>query len=115
MARIKRGTTSLKRRRNILRQTKGYRFGLSKKERQAKEALMHAGTHAFDHRHDKKGDFRRLWNIRINAAVRPLGMTYSTFISALRKRDIKLDRKVLSTLAKDNPESFERVVKEVTK
>ena len=115
MARVKRGTTSLKRRRNILRQTKGYRFGLSTKERAAREAIMHAGTHAFDHRRDKKGDFRRLWNIRINAAVRPLGMTYSTFISALRKRDIKLDRKVLSNLAKDPPESFERLMKEVAK
>jgi len=115
MARVKRGTTSLKHRRNVLRQTKGYRFGLSKKERAAHEAIFHAGKHAFAHRRDKKNDFRRLWNIRINAAVRPLGMTYGTFISALRKRDIKLDRKVLSGLAKDHPESFERLVKEVSK
>ncbi|HEX9608868.1 MAG TPA: 50S ribosomal protein L20 [Candidatus Paceibacterota bacterium] len=115
MARVKRGVSALKRRRNVLKQTKGYRFGLSKKERAAHEAIMHAGSHAFAHRRDKKNDFRKLWNIRINAAVRPLGMTYSTFIAALKKRDIKLDRKVLSVLAKDHPESFERLVKEVSK
>lgn len=115
MSRVKRGTTSLKRRRNVLKQTKGYRFGLSTKERAAHEAILHAGKHAFAHRRDKKNDFRKIWNIRINAAVRPLGMTYSTFIAALKKHDILLDRKVLSGLANDYPESFERVVKEVSK
>jgi large subunit ribosomal protein L20 len=113
MARVKRGTTALKHRRNVLKQTKGYRFGLSKKERQANEAIKHAGLHSFAHRKDKKNDFRRLWNVRINAAVRPLGMTYSKLIQALKQKNIALDRKILATLAKDNPETFERVVKEV--
>lgn len=115
MARVKRGPTTTKKRRNVLRQTKGYRFGLSKKVRAANEAIVHAGKHAFDHRRDKKGDFRRLWNVRINAAVRPLGLTYSTFIATLKKKNVALDRKVLAGLAKDHPESFERVVKEVSK
>ncbi len=117
MARVKRGTTSLKRRRNILKQTKGYRFGRSKKERQAREAIAHAGTHAFAHRRDKKNDFRRLWNIRINAAVRALNAgekesaSYSKFIGALKKKKIGLDRKILADIAVKNPETFERIVK----
>jgi len=111
MARIKRGTTSLKRRRNVLTQTKGYRFGRSTKERLAREAIAHAGTHAFAHRRDKKNDFRRLWNIRINAAVRLFDTSYSAFIGALTKQKIALNRKMLSTIAREHPETFERIVK----
>jgi len=114
MARVKRGTTSLKTRRNVLKQAKGYRFGRSKKERQAREAIAHAGTHAFDHRRDRKGDFRRLWNIRINAAVRPLQFSYSTFIDALKKKEVGLNRKMLSEIAQEHPETFERIVKKVS-
>ena len=114
MARIKRGTTSLKRRRNVLKQVKGYRFGRSKKERQAREAIAHAGQHAFGHRRDKKGDFRRLWNVRINAAVRPFNFSYSTFIDALKKKEIGLNRKMLSEIAREHQESFERIVKKVS-
>ncbi|GMQ95036.1 MAG: 50S ribosomal protein L20 [Patescibacteria group bacterium] len=113
MTRIKRGTISLKRRRSVLKQVKGYRFGRSTKERQAKEAIAHAGAHAFTHRRDKKGDFRRLWQIKINAAVRPLGLSYSKFIDALKKKEVGLDRKVLADIAENNPEVFERIVKEV--
>ena len=113
MARVKRGTTSLKTRRNVLRQVKGYRFGRSTKERQAREAIAHAGNHAFNHRRDKKGDFRRLWNIRINAAVRNFDTSYSKFIDMLKKKEIGLNRKMLSEIAKDHPESFERIVKKV--
>jgi len=113
MARVKRGTTSLKTRRNVLKQVKGYRFGRSTKERQAREAIAHAGNHAFDHRRDKKGDFRRLWNIRINAAVRGFDTSYSKFIGILKKKEIELNRKMLSEIAKDNPESFKRIVKKV--
>ena len=90
MSRVKRGTTSLKRRRNVLKLAKGYRFGRSTKERKAKEAIYHAFNHAFAHRRRKKGDFRRLWNIRLNAAVRPFGMSYSRFIDALNKQNIAL-------------------------
>ncbi len=105
----------MKRRRNILRQVKGYRFGRSKKERQAKEAIAHAGVHAFAHRRKKKGEFRRLFTVRINAATRALGISYSKFIDALHKKNIELDRKILSQIANQNPEVFEKIVKEATK
>lgn len=111
MVRVKRGVTKLKRRRNVLAQTKGYRFNRANKERTAKEAIQHAGTHAFRHRRTKKREYRNLWTIRINAAARPLGFSYSRLIDALKKADIKLDRKVLSELAKDYPETFERLTK----
>jgi large subunit ribosomal protein L20 len=112
--RVKRGTTSLKRRRNVLKQVKGYRFGRSSKERQAREAIVHAGQHSFNHRRDKKADFRRLWQVQINAVVRPLGFTYSKFISATKKANIELDRKVLAELAQNNPGSFTRIVKQIS-
>lgn len=111
MTRVKRGVIKNKHRKNILSQTKGYRFGRSTKEAQAKEAIMHAGAYAFAHRRDKKGAARRLWQVRINAAIRPLGMSYSKFIDALKKKNIAIDRKILATLAKDNPQTFERIAK----
>ena len=80
MPRVKRGTIGAKRRKNILKQVKGFRFGRSTKEREASTALLHAGVHAFTGRRDKKGDFRTLWQIKINAGVRPLGLSYSVFI-----------------------------------
>ncbi len=113
MSRVKRGTTKLKRRRNILAQTKGYRFGRSTKERVAKEAIRHAGAHAFRHRRAKKREFRNLWTLRINAAVRPLGLSYSKFIDVLKKGNVMLDRKSLATLAKDHPETFTRLVGQI--
>jgi len=117
MSRVKRGTTSLKRRRNVLKQVKGYRFARSTKERAAREALYHAGNYAFAHRRRKKSDFRRLFTIRLNAAIRSLGITgaasYSRLIDTLNKKNVELDRKVLSTLAKDHPEVFERTIKQV--
>ncbi|MDO8514262.1 MAG: 50S ribosomal protein L20 [bacterium] len=111
MSRVKRGVTKNKRRKNILAQVKGYRFDRSSKERIAKVAIKHAGIHAFRHRRAKKREFRNLWTLRINAAVRPLGFSYSKFIDALKKSNVELDRKVLSELAKDHPEVFERLVK----
>lgn len=113
MTRVKRGTISLKRRKNILKQVKGYRFGRSSKERQAREAIAHAGAHAFAHRRDKKNDNRRLWQVRLNAALRQLGFSYSKFIGALKSKNISLDRKVLSQIANENPNSFERIVKQI--
>lgn len=115
MTRVKGGVTALKRRRNVLKKAKGYRFGRSTKEREAKVAIRHAGSHAFDHRKDKKADYRRLWQVRLNAAVRGLGMTYSRFIAALKSKKVELDRKVLSEIAKDNPESFKRIFETVSK
>jgi len=113
MSRVKRGTIKAKTRRSTLKQVKGYNFGRSTKKKQAKEAIMHAGAHAFDHRRDKKGDFRRLWQIKIGAAVKPLGLSYSKFIGGLKKKEIALDRKVLADMAEHNPEAFSSVVDQV--
>jgi large subunit ribosomal protein L20 len=113
MTRVKRGTTSAKTRRNVLAQVKGYRFGRSKKEIQANDAIAHAGAHAFAHRRDKKNDFRRLWTVKINAAIRPLGFSYSKFIDALKKKNIIIDRKIMADLAENNPETFVNLVNEV--
>jgi large subunit ribosomal protein L20 len=111
MTRVKRGVIKNKRRKNILTQTKGFRFGRSTKEAAAKDALAHAGAYSFAHRKDKKADARSLWTLRINAAIRPLGMTYSRFIDSLHKKNIGIDRKILSDLAMNNPETFARVAK----
>ncbi len=115
MSRVKRGTTKLKHRKSILKKTKGMRGNIRKKERQANEVLAHAGNHAFQHRRKKKGDFRALWTVRINAALRSHGFTYSKFMAMMKSKKIGLNRKMLSELAKDAPETFERVVKEITK
>jgi len=110
MARVKGGLMAQKRRRNILEQVKGYRLQRSKKKRVAREAIYHAETYAFAHRKDKKADFRRLWTVRINAALNLFDIKYSRFIKSLSDKSIKLDRKVLATLALERPESFKRVV-----
>lgn len=109
MSRVKRGVTKNKRRRNLLLQVKGYRFGRSKKERAAHEAISHAGAYAFRHRRAKKREFRNLWTLRINAASRASGISYSKFIGILKKKNVALDRKSLSALAKDHPETFSRL------
>ena len=113
MTRVKRGTTSAKHRRNVLAQVKGYRFGRSTKEIQANDAIAHAGAYAFAHRRDKKNVFRRLWTVKMNAALRPLGFSYSKFIDALKKKNIIIDRKIMADLAENNPETFLNVVNEV--
>lgn len=116
MTRVKKGVNALKTRRNILKQVKGYRFRRSKTERNAYEAIYHAGNYAFAHRKDYKGDMRNLWNVRINAALRAMDPknSYSKFIGALKKANIAIDRKILSTLASENPKVFEKLVKKVS-
>ena len=111
MSRVKRGTISLKRRRNVLKQVKGYRFARSKKERAAREAIAHAGKYAFAHRKDKKADRRREWQVRINSQVRNFGLSYSKVINMFKKKKIELDRKILALIAERNPETFERIIK----
>ncbi|MEK7614374.1 MAG: 50S ribosomal protein L20 [Patescibacteria group bacterium] len=113
MSRVKKGKIAAKTRRNVLKKVKGYRFGRSTKEAQAYEAIVHAGKYSFAHRRDKKNDFRRLWNVKINAALRENGLTYSKFINMLKKKGVALDRKILADLAENNPESFKRVVAQV--
>jgi large subunit ribosomal protein L20 len=113
MARVKGGVTAMKRRRKILAQTKGYIFGRSKKKRQAIEAIHHAHLHAFAHRKDKKNDFRRLWTSRLNAGLRAAGLKYSTFMKSLKDKGIVINRKMLSLLADERPDTFERFLEKV--
>ncbi|OGZ12391.1 MAG: 50S ribosomal protein L20 [Candidatus Lloydbacteria bacterium RIFCSPLOWO2_01_FULL_50_20] len=115
MSRVKRGTTSNKHRRKVLKAAKGYRFGRSKKEIEAKVALRKAGVYQFVHRKDKKNDFRRMWSVKINAGLRPLGYSYSKFIGAALKKKVILDRKILATLAEHNPDTFARIAEQVMK
>jgi len=110
MTRVKKGVNALKTRRNILRKVKGYRHGRSTKERQANEAIFHAGTYSFAHRKDKKGDFRRLWNVRMSAFLKENGTSYSKFINALKISEIALDRKILAHLAEFHPETFKKIL-----
>ncbi|MFA5083827.1 MAG: 50S ribosomal protein L20 [Candidatus Paceibacterota bacterium] len=110
MTRVKRGITSRRKREKILKYTKGFRWGRKSKERAAKEALLHAWTHAFNGRKEKKRNFRRLWQTQINAATRQKDISYSKFIAGLKAKNIKLDRKVLAGLAKNQPAIFERLL-----
>jgi len=116
MARVKGGTTSNKRRKNILAMTKGYRFGRSTKKRMAKEAIFHAGKYAFAHRKDKKNDFKRLWAVQINGGLDAMGsaVSYSKLQGALNKKSIGLNRKMLAEMAQKFPASFARVVTQVS-
>jgi len=114
MSRVKKGVNALKTRRNVLKQVKGYRFGRSKKEKQAYEAIAHAGTYAFAHRRDKKGDFRRLWMVRLNAVLHDSGLSFSKFIGTLKKSNILLNRKILSEIAAGNPATFTRLISKIS-
>ena len=113
MVRVKRGATAHKRRKNVLKHTKGFRWGRKSKYKAAKEALLHAGTYAYRDRKVKKRNFRRLWQTQIGAACKPLEISYSKFIAGLKKNKIEIDRKILSELAKKHPEIFEKIVEKV--
>ena len=113
MARVKRGTMHTKRRAGILKRAKGFRWGRKKNIKLATTAVMRAGMHSYRDRKVKKRDFRRLWQVRLNAALRPLGTNYSRFIHQLKVKNVELDRKVLSNIAKDNPAVFEKIVEAV--
>lgn len=110
MTRVKRGITAHKRHKKLLKQTAGYRHGRRKLIRQAKEASLKAGQHAYRHRRAKKGDFRRLWIVQINSAIKPFEISYSHFIQGLAKANIELNRKVLAELAQKDPEEFSKIV-----
>ena len=113
MARIKRGVTSHRKHKKVLNLTKGHKLGRSTKIREAKSSLLHAGAYAFAHRRAKKRDFRRLWITQLGIAVRNEGISYSKFISHLRIKNIKLDRKVLADLAVNYPDDFKKIVSEI--
>ena len=113
MTRVKRGVLAHKKRERLLKRVKGFRWGRKSKERAAKEALLHAGTHAFRGRKERKRDFRSLWNVKINAAARLNGMKYSQLINLMQKKNVKLDRKILADLAVNDPVAFFEIVKKV--
>ena len=115
MVRVKRGVIALKRRKKILRQVKGFRWQRKSKERAAREALLHAGRHAFGDRRKKKRNFRKLWNIKINAASHENGLSYSKLIFQLKKAGIGLNRKMLAELAEKYPEIFKKILQEISK
>jgi len=115
MVRINSSVSSRKSRKKVLKKAKGYTGARSKRLRAAKEQVMHAGADAFTHRKDKKGDFRRLWISRINAASRSHGLSYSKFINGLNNADIKVDRKILADLAINDPKGFKKLVDVATK
>ena len=110
MTRVKRGVIAHKRREKILKYVKGFKWGRKSKERSAHEALLHAWTNQFRDRKRKKRDFRRLWNVKINAGVRAHGLSYSRLIAGLKAKHISLDRKILADLAEHEPKVFEKIV-----
>jgi large subunit ribosomal protein L20 len=110
MPRVKGGNTTRKRRQKILKLAKGFRGGRSKLYRTAKNAVIKALTYAYRDRRRRKRDFRRIWVIRINAAVREHGLSYSRFIYGLKKANIRLDRRVLANLAIEDSQAFADIV-----
>jgi len=111
--RIKRGKITHRKRERLLKYTKGFHWGRKSKYRLAKEALLHAWTYTYRDRKRKKREFRRLWQIQINAACRQHSLSYSKFICGLKQKKIELDRKILAKLAQNQPEIFEKIIEEV--
>lgn len=115
MPRVKRGKSHLKRRKNILKRTKGFMWGRKSKIKIAKTAATKAGAYAYRDRRNKKRVMRRLWQVRINAAARLNGLSYSRLMDGLKKAGITIDRKILSKLAADKPNTFRAIVEAAKK
>lgn len=113
MSRVKRGTIASKRRKNLLKYAKGFKWSRNTHYRAAKEALLHAWSKAYHDRKKKKGEFKQLWQIKIGAAAKQNGISYSRFINALKKANVELDRKILADIAENNPEVFTKIVDRV--
>jgi large subunit ribosomal protein L20 len=113
MTRVKRGNVRAKKRKKLLVHAKGFRWRRKNVYRLAKEAVTHAWGHMYKGRKQRKRDTRRLWNVQINAASRQAGIPYSRLIKALKEKNIQLNRKVLSELARTKPEAFAEVLKAV--
>lgn len=113
MVRVKGGTITKQKHKKVLKLAKGYWMSRSKQIKKAKEAVLHAGEYAFHGRKRKKRDFRRLWIIRINAALRQHDMIYSSFIHKLKQNNIAMDRKVLAQMASEHPQVFAKLVEKV--
>ncbi|ORC15589.1 MULTISPECIES: 50S ribosomal protein L20 [Rothia] len=110
MARVKRAVNAHKKRRVILERASGYRGQRSRLYRKAKEQVTHSLVYSYDHRRKKKGDFRRLWIQRINAAARAEGLTYNRFIQGLKAAEVEVDRRMLAELAVNEPAAFSALV-----
>ena len=110
MAKVKHSVATRKRKKRVLKSTKGFWGDRSKQFQQARRALMHALVYAYRDRKAKKREFRKLWIIRINAACREYGLTYSKFISGLKKSKVTLDRKILAELAVKEPQAFKKIL-----
>ena len=110
MPRVKRGVTSHRRHKSILEMTKGHRATKRKLIKRAKESMMKSLSYAYAHRRERKGDMRRLWITRINAASRMQDMTYGQFISGLKKSGVEINRKLLADMAVKEPEAFAELV-----
>ena len=110
MARVKRAVNAHKKRREVLEQASGYRGQRSRLYRKANEEVTHSLVYAYNDRKDRKGDFRRLWIQRINAAVRARGMTYNRFIQGLKAADVQVDRRMLAEIAVSDPQAFDALV-----
>lgn len=110
MARVKRGVNAAKKRRAVLQRASGYRGSRGRLHRAAHEQVLHSGRYAFNDRRKRKGDFRRLWITRINAAAREHGMSYNRFMNGLKMAEIEVDRRVLSDLAVRDPAAFGALV-----
>jgi large subunit ribosomal protein L20 len=106
---------SRRKHKKLLGLAKGYRQNRSRNVKQAKEAVLHAGSYAFQGRKNKKRTFRALWNIRIGEAVRLEGLTYSTFMDKVKKGNVGIDRKILSNLVTEDPAAFKQIVETVKK
>ena len=109
--RVKRGTTTRKKHKKILKQPKGMSHARTSSVKKAKEALLHSMSYAYRDRRTKKRDFRKLWVTRISAACRENGVRYSEFINSLKTRNIELDRKILADLAATEPEVFKKLLR----
>ena len=114
MPRVKRGTTHVKRRKKLLAKTKGFKWGRKNLLKQAKEASVKAGAHAFVDRKKNKRNRRALWQIKIGAFVREKSLSYSRFIHALKVNKVELDRKVLADLAVNNKKIISKIVETVS-
>ncbi len=113
MTRVKRGVAAHKRRKYFLKRTKGFTNRRRTNAIAAKEALLHADSYAYGHRRLRKRDFRKLWTIRINAASREQGLSFSKLMGTMRKQNIGLNKKMLAELAVRNPQAFEALVQSV--
>ncbi len=110
MSRVKRGVIKNKKRKKLLKRVKGFRRPYSNKKKFAKEAILHAEKRSYEGRKQKKRDFRRLWQVRINAYLRSKGLKYSQFVSLLKEKNVSLNRKVLAELANKSPQVFDKII-----